>query len=177
MSSSLSLSWLLLVSCASDLPVEGRAMERELRNWGLRAVELQDADPVLDPWLVTPPAPWPREHGANVTNMVMKCASDKSNILTNFHEDPLSPPTEGQSGIPLRFQIYVNDAAEGGGDGAHNDFQFFSTAFSLFSWSNVFPVFPPLAQHLFNCFYFNDFPRFFSSLCSANKKLIWICAN
>lgn len=25
------------------------------------------------------------EHGANVTNMGMKCASDKSNILTNFH--------------------------------------------------------------------------------------------
>jgi len=116
--------------------------------------------------MVAPRAPWPREHGANVTNMVMKCASDKSNILTNFHEDPQNPLADGKSGIPLRFQIYVNDAEGGGegggrlGTGAHNDFQFFSSAFSLFSWPNVFPVFPPLTQHLFNCFYFNDFPPF-----------------
>lgn len=158
MSSSLSLSWLLLVSCASDLPVEGRAMERELRNWGLRAVELQDADPVLDPWLVTPPAPWPREHGANVTNMVMKCASDKSNILTNFHEDPLSPPTEGQSGIPLRFQIYVNDATEGGGDGAHNDFQFFSTAFSCLVGQTYFLSFRRLPNTSSTVFILTIFP-------------------
>lgn len=32
------------------------------------------------------------EHGANVTNMVMKCASDKSNILTNLYEDPQNQP-------------------------------------------------------------------------------------
>lgn len=74
-----------------------------------------------DPWLEPRGLLGQREHGANVTNMVMKCASDKSNILTNFHEDPQNPLNGGQSrgqrtGIPLRFQIYVNDAA-GGGEG------------------------------------------------------------